>query len=92
MLKADLTFSEVSSPPDNMCKSGHVAGVGERFFKASGPNLPRERWGVYCNTCIMIARKLADKREAEGRGPKPTRNQDEAAEIAKILQFDPDRS
>jgi len=63
MLKANLTISQVlpddaSYPKDGMCKSGHQAGRGVRFFNVAGETLPRQMWGVYCEKCVQAAHKL----------------------------------
>jgi hypothetical protein len=50
-------------PSDNFCKSGHVAAQGSRFFHVKSPTLDKSRWGVYCETCLRIAHKLANRRE-----------------------------
>lgn len=74
--QAGLTYNEVlpvdkqgkpnpKYPKDRKCKSGHLAPEGARFFIVSGPVLDRSRWGTYCQTCLRIAHKLAEKREQQ---------------------------
>lgn len=50
-------------PSGGICHSGHVAAPGSRFFHVSSPTLDKSRWGVYCETCLRIAHKLATRRE-----------------------------
>lgn len=50
-------------PADRLCKSGHVAPEGARFFVISGPTLDRQRWGTYCQTCLRVAFMLKDKQK-----------------------------
>lgn len=70
--KATLTMGEVVAtfkdgtpnpkfPHDGQCKSGHKAPPGTRFFAVSGPVLPKERWGIYCEPCLIVANKMAAK-------------------------------
>lgn len=47
-------------PHDGMCKSGHYTKC-KRFFKVSGRKLKREFWGIYCEDCIRVAYKIANK-------------------------------
>jgi len=71
--KADLTFGEIPQyvrnrggkmvqnpdyPPDGMCKTGHLV-PGARFFAVSGPALPPNFHGVYCDACVAVANRLA---------------------------------
>ena len=44
-------------PKDRACKSGHVAPEGTRFFATSGTALAKERYGLYCELCLMVANK-----------------------------------
>ena len=52
-------------PSNRQCKAGHIAPEGARFFKVSGSTLPREYWGIYCETCLRIAHKLAARRTTQ---------------------------
>ena len=80
-LKPSLTISEVTAthqdgtpdlqfPTDGRCKSGHGVPPGTRFFMVSGETLPRLKWGVYCEPCLIVANKMAkSKREAAKVNP-----------------------
>lgn len=74
--KADLVFGEIPRyvknrdgkmisnpryPSDGMCKTGHLVS-GARFFAVSGPSLPPDLHGVYCDACVAVANKLAAKK------------------------------
>jgi hypothetical protein len=72
--KATLTQREVVArdkagnrnpdfPHDGRCKSGHSVPPGTRFFHVSGPALPEEFWGVYCEPCLVVANKMARKQK-----------------------------
>jgi len=50
-------------PSGGLCQSGHIAAPGSRFFYVKSPTLDKSRWGVYCETCLRIAHKLANRRE-----------------------------
>lgn len=52
-------------PHDGQCKSGHRVPPGTRFFYVSGSVLPKKRWGIYCEICLKIANKIAQKRQKE---------------------------
>ena len=69
--KATLTFNEITAldkqgrpnpryPKDGICKSGHVV-PGARFFFVGGKALPKPRWGIYCENCMAVAFKMAEK-------------------------------
>lgn len=74
-IKISLTINEVAPvnnrgvvnpqyPADGLCKSGHRV-PGARFFMVTGPALPPERWGVYCECCIAAANALLEKKRKE---------------------------
>jgi hypothetical protein len=64
MFDVSLTISQLTTPPaNNWCKSGHTAKQDERFFHVSGRNLETGRWGAYCETCLTVANKLAEKKK-----------------------------
>ena len=76
MPRSQLTFAEVLAvnrdgspnpkyPSDRVCKSGHPAPEGARFFIVSGPALDRSRWGTYCHTCMRVAFMLRDKQKED---------------------------
>jgi len=44
-------------PKDRVCVSGHVAPEGTRFFLTSGRALTKERSGLYCELCLIVANK-----------------------------------
>ena len=61
-----LTQRMLNEPPtDRWCKSGHKAQIGVRFFAVSGQSLPQERWGNYCEDCLIAANKLLQARKAQ---------------------------
>jgi hypothetical protein len=72
-LKATLTQKEIIPynkntlnphfPHDGQCKSGHRVPPGTRFFYVSGSVLPKKYWGIYCEPCLKVANKLAQKQK-----------------------------
>lgn len=76
--RPDLTQSEIPRllkddepnpqyPENLMCKSGHACRPGTRFFRVTGPVLPVDRHGVYCEQCLIIANAIARaKKESSG--------------------------
>lgn len=76
IIKPDLSQKYINpdSPeyPENLwCKSGHYASKtleidGEikpmRFVLVSGPKLPEQYHGLYCEGCLILANKMARKR------------------------------
>ena len=51
-------------PKDRRCKSGHVAPEGTRFFATSGKAMAKDRSGLYCELCLIVANKHNALRKA----------------------------
>jgi hypothetical protein len=64
--KENMTIKQVASPATYWCKSGHKAGEEVRFFHLSGETFPKERWGVYCEDCLIAANKLLRQMKEDG--------------------------
>lgn len=47
-------------PLGGLCKSGHKAPLGTRFFHVHGPVLPLQHHGFYCEPCLKIANRLSN--------------------------------
>jgi hypothetical protein len=62
-----------------VCKSGHTVKKGVRLFKVSGKALAKERWGIYCEACVITARKMAERKKKARMS-----REDELAEIIKL--------
>lgn len=60
--QSGMTVRVVRPPIDNRCMSGHQAPEGVKFFKITSPHLPKDRHGVYCETCYQAAKALSDAR------------------------------
>jgi len=75
-LRADLYFDMLKphlAPASRWCQGGHTAdetfqlseseAIPMRFFKVYGSNLPRKHHGIYCEACVVKARKMAEARK-----------------------------
>lgn len=72
-----IMFTEVVSPHDRWCASGHSApatfarrgpGTGQeqtKFYRASG--VSSEVSGVYCEPCVIVASAMGGKRKRAAR-------------------------
>jgi hypothetical protein len=75
-LQADLYFDMLKpsrAPVDRWCQAGHTAEetfelsetevIPMRFFKVYGSVLPQRHHGIYCEACVVKARKMAEARK-----------------------------
>ena len=46
-------------PLDRICKTGHVAPLGTRFFSVTGPAINLANQGIYCEHCLAIANRMS---------------------------------
>lgn len=74
--KADLTFKMLAPaqyPIDRWCQGGHQAdptfhvsdteSIPMRFFKVYGSVLPKKHHGIYCEACVVKARRMAEAKK-----------------------------
>jgi hypothetical protein len=54
-------------PHDGLCKTGHIAPPGTRFFQVSGKVVPKNVVGVYCEHCLAVANRMS-RLAKEGKG------------------------
>lgn len=64
-----IKYEIVDPPAGRLCKNNHIASINfknienkimeNRFIKISGPHIPKDLRGVYCEYCLSVANALA---------------------------------